>query len=113
MSFKTPMICDRRVYDKRGTWKSPNQDTSENIFYFIKEPLTLVASYDSYGREQMTETMTITIFGGKPVVKEDTIILETGETFKVQGITINYIETNVLVKDMLKPRIESMELVLE
>ena len=72
-----------------------------------------MASYDSYGREQMTETMTITIFGGKPVVKEDSITLETGETFKVQGITINYIETNVLVKDMLKPRIESMTLELQ
>ena len=107
------MLCDRRVYDKRGTWKSPNQDTSENIFYFVKEPLTMVASYDNYGREQMTETMTITIFGSKPIIKEDTITLESGETFKIQGVTINYFETNVLVKDMLKPRIESIELVLE
>ena len=113
MSFKTPMLCDRRVYDKKGKWKSPNQDIEENIFYFVKEPLTLTPSYDSYNREIMTETMTITIFGGKQMIKEDTITLETGETYKVVGITINYVETNVLVKDMLKPRIESMTLVLE
>ena len=113
MSFKTPLLCDRRVYDKKGQWKSPNQDNSENIFYFIKEPLTLVPSYDSYGREEMKETMTIVVFGGKPIIKEDTIVLETGTKYKVQSAVVNYFESNVLVKDMLKPRIESMELVLE
>jgi len=113
MSFKTPLLCDRRVYDKKGKWKSPNNDIAENIFYFVKEPLTLVASYDSYGREEMKETTTITVFGGKQIVKEDTITLETGETFKVVSLTINYFESNILVKDMLKPRIESMELTLE
>jgi len=113
MSFKTPILCDRRVYDKKGKWKNPQNDFEENIFYFIKDPLTLTPKYDSYGREEMFETITITIFGGKPIAKEDTVVLESGETYKVQGITINYIETNVLVKDMLKPRIASMELTLE
>ena len=113
MSFKTPMLCDRRVYDKRGKWKSPNNDIAENIFYFVKEPLTLTASYDSYGREQMKETTTITIFGGKPIIKEDSITLENGSEYKVIAITINYFESNVLIKDMLKPRIESMDLTLE
>ena len=46
------------------------------------------------------------------MIKEDTLVLETGETFKVDTITPNYFETNVLVKDMLKPRIESMEITL-
>ena len=113
MSFKTPLLCDRRVYDKRGKWKSPNNDIEENIFYFIKEPLTLTPSYDSYGREQMKETMTITIFGGKPIIKEDTITLENGATYKIESIVVNYFESNVLVKDMLKQRIESMDLILE
>ena len=45
MSFKTPIVCDRRVYDKKGKWKSPNNDIAENIFYYIKENLTLVPSY--------------------------------------------------------------------
>lgn len=111
--FKTPMLCDRRIYDKRGKWKSPNNNVEENIFYFIKEPLTITASYDSNGREEIKETMTITIFGGKPIIKEDTITLENGATFKVVSFIINYFESNVLVKDMLKPRIESMDLVLE
>lgn len=113
MSFKTPIICDRRVYDKRGKWKSPNNDIAENIFYFVKEPLTLTAKYDNYGREDMIETLTIVVFGGKQIIKEDAITLETGETYKVVGVTINYAEHNIMVKDLLKPRIESMELVLE
>jgi hypothetical protein len=113
MSFKTPLLCDRRTYDKRGEWKSPNNDIAENVFYFVKEPLTLVPKYDRYGREEMTPTTTIVVFGGKPIVKEDEITLETGEKFRVSSITINYAEHNILVKDLLKPRIESMELVLE
>ena len=112
MSFKTPILCDRRVYDKKGKWKSPNNDIAENIFYFIKENLTLVPSYVN-GREELKETLTITVYGGKPIVKEDTITLDTGATYRVQQITPNYIEHNILVKDLLKPRIESMDLVLE
>lgn len=111
MIFKTPILCDRRVYDKRGKWKSPNNDLEENVFYFIKDNLTLVPSYVN-GREQLKETMTITVFGGKPFVKEDTITLDTGATMKIEQITPNYIEHNVLVKDMLKPRIASIDLVL-
>ena len=112
MSFKTPMLCDRRVYDKKGKWKSPNNDIEENIFYFIKTPLTLTASYRN-GREEMVETLTITIFGGKEIIKDDVITLENGSTYQVIGLTLNYFESNVLVKDMLKPRIESMDLELE
>ena len=111
--FKTPFLCDRRVYDKKGYWQNPNQDVKDTFFYFIKEPLTLVPRYDNYKREEMVKSMTITIFGSKPIIKEDTIILETGETFKVVSFTLNYFESNVMVKDMLKPRIESMDLVLE
>lgn len=112
MSFKTPILCDRRIYDKRGKWKSPNNDIAENIFYFIKENLTLVPSYRN-GREELKETITITVFGGKPFVKEDEITLNNGVKYRVQQITPNYIEHNVLVTDMLKPRIESCDLVLE
>ena len=112
MSFKTPILCDRRIYDKRGKWKSPNNDIAENIFYFIKEPLTMTPSYEN-GREQLKETITITVFGGKPISKEDKIWLEDGTEFIVETIEVNYIEHNILVKDMLKPRIESMTLTLE
>ena len=112
MSFKTPILCDRRVYDKKGKWKSPNNDITENIFYFVKEPLTLIPTYRN-GQEQFKETITITVFGGKPFAKEDTITLDTNKTFKITQIETNYIEHNILVKDMLKPRIESQTLVLE
>ena len=113
MSFKTPILCDRRIYDKKGEWKSPNNDIAENIFYFVKEPLTITPEYDQYSREEMKETMTITIFGGKRIVKNDTITLETGTTYKVHSVVINYAEVNVMIKDLLKPRIESMDLILE
>lgn len=112
MSFKTPILCDRRVYDKRGEWKSPNRDIVENIFYFIKDSLTLTPGYDANGREELKETLTITIFGGKSIAKEDSIVLEDGTKYKVETIVVNYVEHNVLVKDMLKPRIASMELEL-
>ena len=112
MSFKTPIVCDRRVYDKKGKWKSPNNDIAENIFYYIKENLTLVPYYRN-GREELKETMTITVFGGKAFVKEDEITLDTGVKFRIQTITPNYIEHNVMVTDMLKPRIASVDLVLE
>ena len=112
MSFKTPILCDRRVYDKKGKWFNPLKGLYENIFYFVKEPSTLVATYIN-GREELKETMTITIFGGKPIAKEDTITLENNSDYKVVGLTIQYVESNVLVKDLLKPRIAQMDLVLE
>ena len=110
--FKTPILCDRRVYDKKGKWKSPNNDIEENVFYYIKENLTLVPSYVN-GREELKETLTITVFGGKPFVKEDVITLDTGVKYKIQQITPNFIEHNVMVTDLLKSRIASMDLVLE
>ena len=112
MGFLTPLLCDRRVYDKKGKWKSPNNDIEENIFYYIKENLSLVPSYIN-GREELKETLTITVFGSKPFVKEDTITLDTGAKYRVHQITPIYVEHNVMVTDLLKPRVESVDLVLE
>lgn len=112
MSFKTPFLCDRRTFDKKGKWKSPNNDIEENIFYFIKDPLTIVPTYSGSKQEEMVEELTITIFGGKPIAKEDLIELQDGTQYRVETITVNYFEDNVLVKDMLKQRIASMELIL-
>ena len=112
MSFKTPIFCDRRIYDKKGKWKSPNNDIAENIFYFVKEPLTMVPSFNN-GLDELKETITITMFGGKPIIKDDEVTLENGVTYRVINITVNYLESNILVKDLLKQRIESIDLVLE
>lgn len=112
MSFKTPILCDRRVYDKKGKWKSPNNDIAENVYYFVKEPLTLVPGFVN-GREQLKPTITITCFGAKEFCKDDKVTLDTGETYRIQEITPNYIEHNILVKDLLKPRVESTDLRLE
>ena len=112
MGFLTPLLCDRRVYDKKGKWKSPNNDIEENIFYFVKENLSLVPSYVN-GREELKETLTITVFGSKAFVKEDIITLDTGAKYRVQQITPIYVEHNVMVTDLLKPRVASVDLVLE
>ena len=110
--FKTPLLVDRRIYDKRGKWKSPNNDIEENIFYFIKEPLTMTHDFVN-GREELVETITIVVFGSKPIAMKDKIILADNHEYEVVGITPKYFESNILVKDMLKQRIESLELVLE
>ena len=113
MSFKTPFICDRRIFDKKGKWKSPNNDIAENIFYYVKEPLTLTSTYDN-GREELKETMTIVVFGSKPFAQYDLITLENGKQYTVsQPITYNEAERNIFVKDMLKPRYISVEVTLE
>ena len=111
MSFKTPIVCDRRVYAFKGKWQNPQQDIAENIFYFIKEPLSMVASFVN-GREELKETITICVFGAKPICKEDTITLQNGAIYKVEQIIPNELEPNILVRDMLKPRYESCDLVL-
>lgn len=112
MSFKTPILCDRRVYAFKGKWRNPQNDIDENIFYFVKEPLTMVATYET-GREQFKETITICVFGNKPFAKEDTITLDNGVTYKIHGMVSNFYESNILVRDMVKPRIESVDLILE
>ena len=110
--FKTKIYCDRRIYDKRGKWYNPLSHNYENIFYYEKEHRTLVSTYVN-GREELQATLTITVYGGKPFAKEDMITLETGETFKIVGFTPIFVETNPLVKDLLKPRVAETELVLE
>lgn len=110
--FKTPILCDRRIFDKKGKWKSPNNDLEENVFYFIKEFPTLVPTFVS-GREQLKETMTITVFGSKEFCIDDIVTLNTGIEYRIKGIAHVFAEHNVLVVDMLKPRIVSMDLVLE
>ena len=112
VNFKTPFICDRRVFNKKGKWKSPNNDIAENIFYFEREPLTYTTSYEN-GREQFKPTCTICVFGSKPFASEDKIWLEDGTQLLVKHFTPNYAEKNVLVVDILKPRMESVDLVLE
>ena len=107
MSFKTHILCDRRVYSYKGKWKSPNNDIAENIFYYIQDPLTLTTEYHN-GREEIKETMTIVVFGGKPIAQYDNITLDNGKEYTVGEIDYNFIEPNILVRDMLKPRVASM-----
>lgn len=110
MPFYTHILCDRRIYDKKGYWKSPNQDTKQPFFYFIKGQPTLVSEY-KHGREEIVQEITIVVFGGKAFAPYDEVTLATGETMTIQpNIRYNYIESNILVRDLLKPRIENIEM---
>lgn len=108
----TPLICDRRVYDKKGKWLNPLTKIVENVFYFEKEARTMVSTYVN-GREELKETLTITVYGGKPFAKGDKIALETGEEFRIEGYIPKYFESNPLVKDLVKPLVAEMDLILE
>lgn len=110
LGSKNNILVDRRVYAYKGKWKSPKQDLENNIYYFINEN-TLVESYEN-GRGQMKPQITITIFGEFPIIANDTITLQNEETYRVQNITKNYFENNILIRDMLKQKVESMTLVL-
>ena len=110
LGSKNHLFVDRRVYAYKGTWKDPRQDLKRNLYYFINEQ-TLVESYEN-GRGQMKPQITITVFGEFPICANDEITLQTNEKFKVEGITYNYFESNILVRDMLKQKVESMVLIL-
>ena len=111
MSFITPILCDRRVYAFKGKWKSPNNDIEDNVYYFIKEPLSMTSSYEN-GREELKETITITAFGTKPYAVKDFITLQNGVRYEIQAILPNFLESNILVRDMLKQRYASVDLIL-
>ena len=102
LGSKNHLFVDRRVYAYKGEWKDPKQDLARNIYYFINEN-TLVEDYEN-GRGQMKPQITITIFGEFPICANDLITLQNKETYRVQGITFNYFESNILVRDMLKQK---------
>lgn len=109
---KNPLLVDRTLYAFKGKWQNPQQDLPTNIFYFISQTPTFTNKYEN-GREVLKETMEITCFGEHPFCISDIITLQNGEKKRVMGITNNYFEANIAVRDMLKARIESQVLVLE
>lgn len=113
MFGKSAILCDRRVYAFKGKWKNPNQDLEETIYYFVSKPLTLETRFGGNQAEELVPTLEITIFGGKPICEKDIITLQNGEKYMVGGIVINYLESNLYVRDMLKQRIASQVLTLE
>lgn len=110
---RNALFVDRRVYDKKGYWKNPQEDITDVIFYFISTPKTITTDYKG-GRQTIKETLQITVFGEKPFAIRDKIVLATGERYEIASIpAINYFEPNILIKDMCKQRIESQILELE
>lgn len=109
--FTTPYLCDRRIYDKKGYWKNPNKQNKTTLFYYIKEQPTYVPSYNN-GLEELKEQIVIVVFGEHPFTTNDYIEI-LGRKYLIKEILPNYLEHNILVKDMLKDRIGSMQLTLD
>lgn len=112
LGSKNPLLVNRRTYAFKGQWQSPNNDVGENIYYFISQQPTMAKTFVN-GREQLTIVMEITCFGEHPICEGDMFVLQTGEVKRIEGITNNYFESNIAVRDMLKQRIESQVLILE
>lgn len=112
LGTKNPMLVDRKVFDRRGSWKNPQQDIAETIFYFISQNKTITKEWNG-SREELVETMEITMFGEKPIIVGDMITLETKEKMRVRAIEFVYFESNIAIKDFLKPMVKSMILTLE
>lgn len=104
-------IVDRKIYSFKGSWKNPQQDIETVIYYFVSRPQTFITEWQN-GRETIVPQMEITVFGEHPIVKDDIITLDNGSKYKVVEHTLNPYEPNIAVRDMLKPRVESMVLVL-
>lgn len=112
LGSRNPLLVDRRIYAFKGSWKSPNNDINENVYYFISEKPTLTKSFVN-GREQLVQVMEITCFGEHAFCEGDRFTLQTGEEKRIEGIINSYFESNIAIRDMLKQRIESQVLILE
>lgn len=108
---RNPLFVDRTTYSFKGKWKSPNNDIYENIYYFVASPMTLQVDYEN-GREQVKQVINITCANEHPFVKGDYFYLDNGTKMRIYGITNNFYEPNIAVRDLIKPRIESQTLVL-
>lgn len=111
LGTKNPILVDRRIYAFKGKWHKPRNDIETNIYYFVSTQMTLVEDYEN-GRERLAQQLEITIFGEHPIIKGDLITLDNGQQMKVFGVSYNYVEHNIAVRDMLKPTIASMVLTL-
>lgn len=111
LGLKNNLLVDRRTYTFMGHWKNPQQDLESVVYYFVSQPMTLVNEWRN-GREQLVPQLEITICGEFPIVCGDYITLQNNEVKRVEGISLNYFESNIAVRDMLKQRVESMVITL-
>ncbi len=112
LGTKNPLFVDRKIYSHHGKWHNPNNDHLEKIYYFVSTPLTLTTSWED-GREKVKSIIGITVFGEHAFCKHDIVYLEDGTKLEVNDITNNYFESNILVRDLLKPRVANQEVTLE
>lgn len=111
LGLKNALLVDRTVYSFKGKFKNPNNDVYTTVYYFISKPETLVVDYKN-GIETFTPELEITIKGEHPILVNDYFTLDNGTKRKVYGVSLNYKEHNIAVRDLLKPVVDSMVLVL-
>lgn len=112
LGTKNCIICDRKIYPFKGKWKNANEDKETTIFYDITRPITLITDYRN-GREEVKPTMEIVVFGEHQFCNRDIITLQDGTKLRIDGITPNYMEHSIYVRDILKPKVESILVSLE
>lgn len=111
LGLKNALLVDRTVYSFAGKFKNPKNDVYATVYYFISKPETLVVDYKN-GIETFTPELEITIKGEYPILVNDYFTLDNGAKRKVYGVSLNYKEHNIAVRDLLKPVVDSMVLVL-
>jgi hypothetical protein len=105
-------VVDRRTYLYEATWRNPQNDVEEKLFYYYINPLTLTVEYNN-GREMVIPIATIGIYGEHNFVVGDKITLNNGMTLQVRNQTFTYREGNIRVRHMLKPYVQETAVELE
>jgi len=113
----TNQLADSRIYRFKGYWKQVNNDKLVPFRYFIVDGgITYTPSFEN-GLEKLKLTYKIQVFGDIHFIKGDKIIINKDSydelELKVYNIKPKYFEPNVLIADLIKPRIESIELLLQ
>lgn len=109
---------DRRVYKHKAYWKQALSDKDIPINYdFLGDTgITYAPSYEK-GIEQIKITYSIVVFGNYHFTKGDLITFHKVSfdeiTLKVITSKPIFFEPNVLISDLLKPRIIETQLILQ
>lgn len=104
---------DKKLYCYKGTWQDPHNDEPTVFFYYINSPMTLLAKYNG-NIESVGSSMSIIVAGEHRFAIGDTVSLETEQgELRIMKMTVNFVQRNMAVRDLLKPRVQDIMLELE
>lgn len=105
-------VVDRRTYLYEATWKNPENDLDEKLFFYYINPLTLSVEFLN-GREKVVPIATIGVYGEHHFVVGDKITLNNGMVLQVRNQTFTYREGNIRIRHLLKSYIQETAVELE